>query len=150
VDCGFDLSLHLRRIGAPSLCSPDPVVEFARSEAMTGFDPTRPLWQLTLIEGLEGDRAAPVIKVHHSLTDGVGGMQLAMLVFEMSAVTAPIEEVPVPAAAPVPSCPGWAWLRERSATTSVQPSGPHGAALPKWGPWPARSPGTPCAPCLTS
>jgi diacylglycerol O-acyltransferase / wax synthase len=103
VDCDFDLSLHLRRIGAPAPYTPDTVLEFARSEAMTGFDPTRPFWQLTLIEGLEGDRAALVMKVHRSLTDGVGGMQLAALVFELSPETAPIEDVPVPSTAPVPS-----------------------------------------------
>lgn len=103
VDCQFDLSLHLRRIGAPAPYSPETVLEYARSEAMTGFDPTRPLWQVTLVEGLEGDRAALIMKVHHSLTDGVGGVQLAMLVFEASPVSAPIDEVPVPLAEPMPS-----------------------------------------------
>jgi len=103
VDCDFDLSLHLRRIGAPAPYSPDTVVEFARTEAMTGFDPTRPQWQLTLVEGLDGGRAALVMKVHRSLTDGAGGVELAMLVFESSPETEPIEDVPIPSSDPVPS-----------------------------------------------
>jgi WS/DGAT/MGAT family acyltransferase len=103
VDCPFDLSLHFRTLEAPAPYSPATVVEFARNEAMTGFDPCRPLWAMTLIEGLEGDRAALVMKVHHSLTDGIGGMQLALLVFETTPETGPIDEVPVPATAPVPS-----------------------------------------------
>ena len=40
------------------------------------FDRARPLWEFTLFEGLEGDRAALAMKVHHSITDGVGGMAL--------------------------------------------------------------------------
>lgn len=103
VDCAFDLSMHLRRIGSPAPHTPATVVEFARREAMTGFDPSRPLWSLTLIEGLEGDRAALVMKVHHSLTDGIGGMQLAMLVFETTPEPAAVEEVPEPDTSPVPS-----------------------------------------------
>ena len=103
VDCEFDLSLHLRRIAAPAPCTPTTVVEFARMEAMTAFDPSRPLWVVTLVEGLEDGRAALVFKVHHSLTDGVGGMQLAMLVYDTTAETGPVEEVPLPGTAPEPS-----------------------------------------------
>ena len=45
-----------------------------------GFDRARPLWEFTLIEGLTGadgtERSAFAMKVHHSVTDGVGGMAL--------------------------------------------------------------------------
>ena len=82
IETDFDLSLHLRRHDAPSPHTPATVLEFARREAMTGFDRSRPLWQFTLIEHLRGEGAALVMKVHHSLTDGIGGMQLAFLLFE--------------------------------------------------------------------
>ncbi len=108
VDCEFDLSMHLHRIGAPAPRTPTTVIEFARREAMTGFDPSRPLWSFTLIEGLQDDRAALVMKVHHSLTDGVGGMQLAMLVFESTRESAPVEEVPIPTTGSAPSGVGLA------------------------------------------
>jgi WS/DGAT/MGAT family acyltransferase len=103
VDCDFDLSLHLRRFTAPEPRTDRTVLEFARLEAMTGFDTSRPLWSFTLLDGLEGDRAALVMKVHHSLTDGVGGMQLAMLLFDTTADPAPVDDVPVPATSPAPS-----------------------------------------------
>jgi len=89
VDTDFDLSLHLRRIDAPSPHTPATVIDFARVEAMTGFDLSRPLWQFALIEHLSGDRAALVMKVHHSLTDGIGGMQLAFLLFETTGESDP-------------------------------------------------------------
>ena len=81
-DTEFDLSLHLHRMDSPSPHTAATVVEFARLQAMTGFDRSRPLWQFTLIERVDGDGAALVMKVHHSLTDGIGSMQLAFLLFE--------------------------------------------------------------------
>jgi diacylglycerol O-acyltransferase / wax synthase len=89
VDTDFDLSLHLRRMESPSPHTPAAVIDFARVEAMTGFDRSRPLWKFTLIERLDGDHAALVMKVHHSLTDGIGGMQLAFLLFDMTEEPAP-------------------------------------------------------------
>jgi WS/DGAT/MGAT family acyltransferase len=84
LDPDFDLSWHLRRVAAPPPGSPDTVIDMARKAATTGFDPVHPLWEFTLVEGLAGDRAALVMKVHHSLTDGIGGMQLAMALFDLS------------------------------------------------------------------
>jgi WS/DGAT/MGAT family acyltransferase len=42
------------------------------------FERTRPLWQFTVIEGLAGSRAAVVQKMHHTITDGEGGVQMAL------------------------------------------------------------------------
>jgi diacylglycerol O-acyltransferase / wax synthase len=96
VDTDFDLSLHLHRFDSPRPHTPATVIEFARIEAMSGFDRSRPLWQFTLVEHLVGERAALVMKVHHSLTDGIGGMQLAFLLFETTNQPHAGDEVPVP------------------------------------------------------
>jgi len=96
VDTDFDLSLHLRRIDSPRPHTPATVLDFARIEAMSGFDRSRPLWQFTLVEHLVGDRAALVMKVHHSLTDGIGGAQLAFLLFETTSQPDPGNPVPAP------------------------------------------------------
>jgi len=105
VDCDLDLSMHLRRIEAPHPHTARTVVDFARSEAMTEFDPSRPLWAMTLVEGLEGDRAALVLKLHHSLTDGVGAVQLGFLLFETEPEPGPVEPVAEVGPEPVPSGP---------------------------------------------
>ena len=97
VDTDFDLSLHLRRMDAPRPHTPDTVIEFARVEAMSSFDVSRPLWQFTLVENLVGDRSALVMKVHHSLTDGIGGAKLALLLFETTSQTDPGSHVAAPA-----------------------------------------------------
>jgi len=80
-DPHFDLMYHLRRV---KVCEPtdDAVLDLARTAAMAGFDRARPLWEYTLVEGLADGRAAMVMKVHHSMTDGVGGMKLLLMLFD--------------------------------------------------------------------
>ncbi|MDY6810461.1 MAG: wax ester/triacylglycerol synthase family O-acyltransferase [Actinomycetota bacterium] len=77
-DADFDLNWHVRRLDAPHPKNLDGVLEVARTAAMTAFDPARPMWEYTLLDGLEEDAAAAVVmKFHHSLTDGVGGVRIA-------------------------------------------------------------------------
>jgi diacylglycerol O-acyltransferase / wax synthase len=75
-DPHFDLSWHVRRIRAPEPRTRDGVVQLARQPAMGAFDRARPLWELTLVEDLADGGAALIVKLHHSLSDGVGGMRL--------------------------------------------------------------------------
>ncbi len=84
-DANFDLTWHVRRIESPAPHTPATVLELARNAAMTAFDHAHPLWEFTLVERLEGGRAALVMKVHHALTDGIGGMQLALELFDLEA-----------------------------------------------------------------
>jgi diacylglycerol O-acyltransferase len=85
-DEAFDLTWHVRRMDSPAPHTPATVIEFARNATMTAFDHIHPLWEFTLIEQLEGGRAALVMKVHHALTDGIGGMQLALELFDLEPV----------------------------------------------------------------
>jgi diacylglycerol O-acyltransferase len=76
-DPHFDLDYHLRRVALPPPGDFAALLELAAPIAMAPFDRARPLWEFTLVEGLEGGRAALIEKMHHAFTDGVGGMQLA-------------------------------------------------------------------------
>jgi WS/DGAT/MGAT family acyltransferase len=42
----------------------------------------RPLWEMHLVDGLEGGGQAVVIKTHHSITDGIAGIELARVLFD--------------------------------------------------------------------
>ncbi len=80
----FDLDYHLRQLSLPGEPGLDAVLDFAAREAMKGFDHTRPLWEFTLVSGLSGGQAALVEKFHHAVTDGLGGMQLALQMLDAS------------------------------------------------------------------
>lgn len=81
-----DLDWHIRweTIAAPG--DLEAVLAIAEAKAMTAFDPARPLWEVTVIGGLAGGRAAFVLKFHHALTDGIGGMRLASELFDLDRV----------------------------------------------------------------
>jgi diacylglycerol O-acyltransferase len=78
----FDLTYHLKRTLAPEPCDHRTVLDIAGHMAMSAFDKDRPLWEFVLVEGLNGGQAALIQKVHHSVTDGVGGMKLARLLLD--------------------------------------------------------------------
>lgn len=79
-DESFQLDYHVRRTHLPGAGTMAQLLEFAQTQALAPFDRSRPLWEGTLVEGLEGGRAAYLLKLHHSLTDGLGGIQLMALV----------------------------------------------------------------------
>jgi diacylglycerol O-acyltransferase / wax synthase len=82
-DMNFDLPYHLRRMQLPGEATLQDVLDVARTMAMSRFDLARPLWEFTMVEGLEGGRAAFIMKAHHVLTDGIGSLQLAVHLFDL-------------------------------------------------------------------
>ncbi|GAB2874656.1 wax ester/triacylglycerol synthase domain-containing protein [Nocardioides pacificus] len=93
-DPDFDLDYHVRRVTAPQPATFETVLDMARRAEMGDFDRARPLWEVTLVDGLTEGRAALVFKLHHSLTDGIGGVQLAMILFDLTAT--PTDRGPMP------------------------------------------------------
>lgn len=83
VDPHFDLDYHLRSVRCPGKGTLRDLLDYAAPLAMQGFDRARPLWEFTVVEGLADGRAALIQKVHHSVTDGVGGMELALMLLDM-------------------------------------------------------------------
>jgi len=82
-DPDFDIRFHLRRVVAPEPGTLDTVLEMARRAEMQEFDHARPMWHVTLVDGLTDGAAALVVKLHHALADGIGALQVAMLVFDL-------------------------------------------------------------------
>ena len=81
-DPTFDLNFHLRHISLPAHSGVSELLDWVRTEAMGGFDLSRPLWEFTLVEGV-GRQAAFVMKGHHVVTDGIGAVQLAAHLFDL-------------------------------------------------------------------
>jgi WS/DGAT/MGAT family acyltransferase len=73
---------HVRQVSIPRPGDLRGVLDLAEPGAASAFDPARPLWELTLAEGLEAGRTAFVLRFHHSITDGIGGIDLAHALFD--------------------------------------------------------------------
>ncbi len=80
----FDLRFHLRRVSAASPGTLRSLLDMVDPIAMSDVDRMRPPWELTIVEGLENGRAAAVLKTHHVLTDGVGGIQVVLRLLDQS------------------------------------------------------------------
>lgn len=77
-DPEFDLDRHLRWVRLPEGATDADARALAVDLAATPFDRDRPLWEFTVIEGLPGGRAAMVQKMHHTITDGEGGIRMSL------------------------------------------------------------------------
>ena len=83
-DEDFDINWHVRRFGIAGSRDLSAVLDFARTAGMTAFDPARPMWEYTVLDGLRRDaHAAIVMKFHHSLTDGIGAVKIAAEVMDL-------------------------------------------------------------------
>ena len=83
-DPNFDISYHLKRFHVPADGSDRPLMRIAEQMGEQDFDRDRPLWEMALVEGFDGERAAVIIKLHHAITDGVGGMAMAATLFDLT------------------------------------------------------------------
>ena len=84
VDPNFDLAFHLQRFHVPADGTDRPLMRIAEQMAEQDFDRDRPLWSMALVHGWDGDRSAVIIKLHHAITDGVGGMAMAASLFDLT------------------------------------------------------------------
>ncbi|ETZ99569.1 wax ester synthase-like Acyl-CoA acyltransferase domain protein [Mycobacterium kansasii 824] len=128
-DADFDLDYHMRRVAVSGAGTLDDVLEMARVAAMQDFDRARALWEATLIEGLHDGAAAVICKFHHALTDGVGGIQIAMRLFDLSEEHYELESLPAAPEVPQPSrLEGYRDSWRYSALVAYQRGDRHGTA----------------------
>ena len=98
VDPHFDLDYHLRWVRAAGDRDERAVLDLAEPMAMQGFDRARPLWEAMVVTDLADGGAALIMKIHHAITDGVGAVQIALVLFELEreGALADMPEAPEP------------------------------------------------------
>ncbi|MBV8160930.1 MAG: wax ester/triacylglycerol synthase family O-acyltransferase [Acidimicrobiia bacterium] len=99
-DPSFELDFHVRRLAVPPPGTDRQLLDLAALVYEDAFDRARPLWQLTIVEGLQDDRAALLAKMHHTITDGVGGVRLSMQFLDLEPDAEDPGEVEAPARVP--------------------------------------------------
>jgi WS/DGAT/MGAT family acyltransferase len=95
VDPNFDLGYHLRHVTAPGDGALGDILALAEPIAMQSFDRARPLWECTYVD-IDEEHSALILKIHHSVTDGIGGVKLMLEVFDLEpdAVKSPMPGAP--------------------------------------------------------
>ena len=93
-DPHFELDYHVRHVRVPPPGDLDAVLALAAPMASGDFDRSRPVWELVYVDGLTDGSAAVVLKVHHSLTDGVGGVDLLDAILDRTPDADPEPEEP--------------------------------------------------------
>jgi WS/DGAT/MGAT family acyltransferase len=98
----FRIEDHVRRAALPAPGGDAELLDWAGDYWSQRLDRGRPLWDVVLLEGLEGGRWALATKTHHALVDGVGSIDVGHLVLDPSRrprrkpAAAPGEEAPEP------------------------------------------------------
>jgi diacylglycerol O-acyltransferase len=89
-DPSFNLEYHVRHTALPTPGTWEQLQELTARVFSQQLDRSKPLWEMWLIEGLEEDRFALITKTHHSLIDGIAGVDLATVLFDLSPEPPPI------------------------------------------------------------
>ena len=97
-DPHLNLRYHVRSTALPAPGSEEQLKDLAGRVFAQQLDRDKPLWEIWLVEGLEGDRFALLSKTHHALVDGISGVDIMSVLFDTS---------PEPAA---PTDTGERWL----------------------------------------
>ncbi len=118
-DPAFDLDFHVRRSALPSPGGRRELADQVQRVLSRPLDRTKPLWELYVLEGLEGGHVATLLKVHHAMIDGLSGMHLAAAVYDLSPT--PRRLPPAPAWVPEPEPSAQELLRDAVADLATHP-----------------------------
>ena len=92
-DVNFNLTYHIRHTGLPEPGGEDELRQLAARVFSQQLDRSKPLWELWLVQGLERDRFAILTKTHHAMVDGVSGVDIGTVLFDLEPVPQPVERI---------------------------------------------------------
>jgi WS/DGAT/MGAT family acyltransferase len=103
-DPDFDISFHVVRRAIASPGGPAELEALVARIMARPLAPDRPMWEISVIEGLENGRTAVLAKIHHALADGVAGVSVFSELFDLEQEhVREIIEVDETPASPIPS-----------------------------------------------
>ena len=93
-DPEFDINNHIFRVKLDPPGTEQQLSELAGQIFTPLMDRNKPLWDLTIVDGLEEGRSALILRVHHCMADGVSGVGLANILFDTTKVPRKVEPEP--------------------------------------------------------
>jgi WS/DGAT/MGAT family acyltransferase len=88
-DVNFNLSYHIRHTALPQPGGEEQLRQLVGRIFSQKLDRSKPLWEMWLVQGLERDRFAILTKTHHAMVDGVSGVDIATVLFDLEPVPNP-------------------------------------------------------------
>nr|WHV03908.1 putative wax ester synthase/acyl-CoA:diacylglycerol acyltransferase [uncultured bacterium] len=88
-DEDFDIKNHIFEIKSKKKVTHEDLTRIAGETLSVVMDRNKPLWELFVINNLEGGKAAMIAKVHHCMVDGISGVDLIKIMFDISPKPAP-------------------------------------------------------------
>ncbi len=82
-DRSFRLEYHVRHVALPPPGEREQLLALVSRTFSTQLDRRRPLWELSFVEGLQDGGFALIFKTHHAVIDGVAGLDLATVIFDL-------------------------------------------------------------------
>ncbi len=92
-DPAFDIRYHVRHISLAEPGDMRQLLDLVTLLVADPFDRSRPLWQFVIIDGLRGGKSALLQKLHHTVTDGQGGVELSMHFLDLERDPAPLPPI---------------------------------------------------------
>ena len=83
-DPHLHLGYHVRKTALPAPGSEEQLRALAGRVLAQQLDRDKPLWEIWLVEGVEGGRFALICKTHHALVDGISGVDIVTVLFDAS------------------------------------------------------------------
>ena len=101
-DVNFNLSYHIRHTALPEPGGEEQLKRLTARVFSQQLDRSKPLWEMWLVQGLERDRFALLTKTHHAAVDGIAGVDIGTVLFDLEPIPepAPAEDGWQPHAAP--------------------------------------------------
>ncbi|HEY1739895.1 MAG TPA: wax ester/triacylglycerol synthase domain-containing protein, partial [Acidimicrobiia bacterium] len=96
-ETGLNVDDHIRWVELDGNRDMRALLDACETLSEPAFDRSKPLWEFIVIEGLDGDRTALLQRLHHTITDGVGGLKLSLEIVDFDADGR--DEAPAPNAA---------------------------------------------------
>ncbi|HET7121759.1 MAG TPA: wax ester/triacylglycerol synthase family O-acyltransferase [Solirubrobacterales bacterium] len=89
-DVNFNLTYHIRHSALPDPGGEAQLKRLAGRVFSQQLDRSKPLWELWLVQGLERDRFAILTKTHHAMVDGISGVDIGTVLFDLEPVPEPV------------------------------------------------------------
>lgn len=83
-DEDFDIKNHIHAIKSKKKVTHEELLKIAGEKMTDVMDRNKPLWELFVIENLEDGKSAMIAKVHHCMVDGISGVDLIKIMFDIS------------------------------------------------------------------